>query len=297
MIEKSVGFIGLGAMGSASARRLVERGYRVQGFDVRKEALEELERAGGTACATAADAALDVRAVVLFVVNGKQAEEVLFGPAGIALGGDSALDVLSCVTMSPSEAAALGKRCAARGWGFIDSPVSGGVKGAAAGTLTVMAAGADETFARSRAIYDAMGSRVTHVGPHPGQGSMVKTINQLLCGVHLAAAGEAMALANRAGLDLQAVWDVVNFSAAGSWMLNDRGPRMIARSFDTPVSAVDIFVKDLGIVLDVAREMRFPAPLAATALQGFLGSSGAGNGKRDDSAVMLYFDGFLPPSG
>ena len=142
-----------------------------------------------------------------------------------------------------------------------------------------------------------MGSRVTHVGSQPGQGSMVKTINQLLCGVHIAVAGEAMALADRAGLDLQAVWDVVNFSAAGSWMLNDRGPRMIARSFDTPVSAVDIFVKDLGIVLDVARDLHFPTPLAATALQSFLGASGAGNGKRDDSAVMLYFGGFQPPSG
>ena len=297
MDEKSVGFIGLGAMGSNSARRLVQQGYRVQGFDVRKEARDELGRAGGSACPTAADAARGVPAVVLFVVNGAQAEEVLFGPGGVAQAGTTALDVLSCVTMSPSDAAALGKRCAERGWGFVDSPVSGGVKGAAAGTLSIMAAGADDTFARCRAIYDAMGSRVTHVGLQPGQGSMVKTINQLLCGVHIAVAGEAMALADRAGLDLQAVWDVVNFSAAGSWMLNDRGPRMIARSFDTPVSAVDIFVKDLGIVLDVARDLHFPTPLAATALQSFLGASGAGNGKRDDSAVMLYFGGFQPPSG
>jgi len=132
------------------------------------------------------------------------------------------------------------------------------------------------------------------VGSAPGQGAMVKTINQLLCGVHLAAAGEAMAMAERAGLDLQAVWDVVNFSAAGSWMMNDRGPRMVAQSFDAPTSAVDIFVKDLGIVVDVARELRFPAPLAATALQSFLGASGAGNGRRDDAAVMLYYAGFSP---
>ncbi len=139
-----------------------------------------------------------------------------------------------------------------------------------------------------------MGTRLMRVGTEAGQGSTVKAINQLLCGVHLAAAGEAMAMAKRAGLDLQAVWDVVNFSAAGSWMLNDRGPRMVTGAFDTAYSAVDIFVKDLGIVLDVARELRFPAPLAATALQSFLGSSGAGNGKRDDAAVMLYFEGFQP---
>jgi 3-hydroxyisobutyrate dehydrogenase len=198
--------------------------------------------------------------------------------------------------MSPSAAAALGQRCDEHGLGFVDSPVSGGVRGAASGTLTIMAAGADAAFERCRPVCEAMGSRVKRVGSEPGQGSMVKTINQLLCGVHIAAAGEALALARRAGLDPQAVWDVVNFSAAGSWMLNDRGPRMIARTFDAPVSAVDIFVKDLGIVLDVARELRFPAPLAATALQSFLGASGAGHGQRDDSAVTLYFEGFLPPA-
>jgi 3-hydroxyisobutyrate dehydrogenase-like beta-hydroxyacid dehydrogenase len=103
-----------------------------------------------------------------------------------------------------------------------------------------------------------------------------------------------MALAERAGLDLQAVWDVVNYSADRSWMMNDRGPRMVAQSFDAPTSAVDIFVKDLGIVIDVARDLRFPAPLAATALQSFLGASGAGNGRRDDAVVILYYAGFSP---
>ena len=101
-------------------------------------------------------------------------------------------------------------------------------------------------------------------------------------------------MARRAGLDLQAVWDVVNHSAAGSWMLNDRGPRMVAHSFDSPTSAIDIFVKDLGIVVDVAREMRFPSPMAATALQSFLGVSGAGNGRQDDAAVMRYYEAFSP---
>jgi 3-hydroxyisobutyrate dehydrogenase len=196
--------------------------------------------------------------------------------------------------MSPDEASALGKRCRERGWRFIDSPVSGGTVGAGSGTLTIMAAGEAQAIEDCRPIYETIGKRFMVVGSEPGQGAMVKTINQLLCGVHLAAAGEAMAMARRAGLDLQAVWDVVNFSAAGSWMLNDRGPRMVAQSFETPTSAVDIFVKDLGIVADVARSLRFPAPLAATALQSFLGSSGAGNGRKDDAAVMLYYEGFSP---
>ena len=296
MNETTVGFIGLGAMGAHSARLLVKAGYRVQGFDLRKEALDALVAEGGRACASAAEAAQGATHAVLFVVNGKQAEQVLFGPGGIVETAADGITVMSCVTMSPTEAAALGQRCAERGWGFVDSPVSGGTTGASTGTLTIMAAGDPKVIEASRSIYETMGKRFMRVGQQPGQGAMVKTINQLLCGVHLAAAGEAMAMAKRAGLELQAVWDVVNFSAAASWMLNDRGPRMVAQSFDKPTSAVDIFVKDLGIVLDVAREMRFPAPLAATALQSFLGSSGAGNGRRDDAAVMLYFEGFAPPT-
>jgi L-threonate 2-dehydrogenase len=294
MTMQTIAFVGLGAMGAHSARRLAQAGFDVRGFDIRPEALQALALAGGTPCASAAQAMQGADLALLFVVNGKQAEQVIFGPQGLGEMAADGMTIMSCVTMSPDEAAVLGKRCRERGWRFIDSPVSGGTTGASDGTLTVMVAGTPDAVADCRPVYEAIGKRIMVVGTEAGQGAMVKTINQLLCGVHLAAAGEAMALAKRAGLDLQAVWDVVNFSAAGSWMLNNRGPRMVAQSFDTPTSAVDIFVKDLGIVADVARSLHFPAPLAATALQSFLGSSGAGNGRRDDAAVMLYYEGFSP---
>jgi 3-hydroxyisobutyrate dehydrogenase len=292
--DKTIAFVGLGAMGAHSARRLATAGFRVQGYDLRREALQALTEAGGHATSSLAEAIAGADHALLFVVNGKQAEQVIFGPGGFGEAGKAGLTIMSCVTMSPGEAASLGKRCAEKGWRFIDSPVSGGTAGAERGTLTIMAAGTPAAIEDCRPFYEAIGKRLMIVGGAPGQGAMVKTINQLLCGVHLAAAGEAMAMAERAGLDLQAVWEVVNYSAAGSWMMNDRGPRMVAKSFDAPTSAVDIFVKDLGIVVDVAREMHFPAPLAATALQSFLGASGAGNGRRDDSAVMLYYAGFSP---
>ncbi len=294
MKKTCIAFIGLGAMGSHSARRLAGAGYRVQGYDLRPEALAALAAAGGTPCASLAEALAGADSALFFVVNGAQAEAVLFAEDGIAGHAPPGFTIMSCVTMSPGEAASLGARCAERGLRFIDSPVSGGTAGASAGTLTIMAAGESAAIEDCRPIYETIGKRLMIVGQEPGQGAMVKTINQLLCGVHLAAAGEAMAMASRAGLDLQAVWNVVNYSAAGSWMMNDRGPRMVAQSFDAPTSAVDIFVKDLGIVVDVAREMHFPAPLAATALQSFLGASGAGNGRRDDAAVMLYYAGFAP---
>ena len=294
MNDTIIGFVGLGAMGSHSARLLAQAGFRVQGFDLRPEALSALSVAGGHACTSIAQAMRGASLALLFVVNGEQAEQVLFGPGGLAESAAPGMTIMSCVTMSPSEAAKLGERCSERGWRFIDSPVSGGTVGASRGSLTIMAAGATDAIEDCRPIYAAIGQRLMHVGNEAGQGAMVKTINQLLCGVHLAAAGEAMAMARRAGLDLQAVWDVVNHSAAGSWMLNDRGPRMVAHSFDSPTSAVDIFVKDLGIVVDVAREMRFPSPMAATALQSFLGVSGAGNGRQDDAAVMRYYEAFSP---
>jgi 3-hydroxyisobutyrate dehydrogenase len=295
MNQQTIAFVGLGAMGAHSARRLAQAGHRVQGFDLRPEALQALAQVGGHPCASPAQSMQGARLAVLFVVNGKQAEQVIFGQQGLAEVAPAGATIISCVTMAPTEAADLGRRCDERGWTFLDSPVSGGTVGAERGTLTIMASGERQKIEDCRPIMEAMGQRLMIVGPRAGDGAMVKTINQLLCGVHLAAAGEAMAMAKRAGLDLQAVWDVVSKSAAGSWMLNDRGPRMVAGSFDTVTSAVDIFVKDLGIVADVARGMHFPAPLAATALQSFLGASGAGNGRRDDSAVMLFYEGFSPP--
>ena len=295
MNETTIAFIGLGAMGSHSARLLATAGFRVQGFDLRQEALLALSEAGGHPCSSAAEAARGAARAVLFVVNGKQAQDVIFGPGGLGETAADGMTILSCVTMSPNEAAAIGKRCRERGWKFIDSPVSGGTAGAKRGALTIMAAGKSDAIEDCRPICEVIGQRYMVVGSEAGQGAMVKTINQLLCGVHLAAAGEAMAMARRAGLDLQAVWNVVNQSAAASWMLNDRGPRMVAQDFDTPTSAIDIFVKDLGIVADVARDLRFPAPLAAAALQSFLGVSGAGKGRKDDAAVMQFYEGFSPP--
>jgi 3-hydroxyisobutyrate dehydrogenase len=289
----TVSFVGLGAMGLNSARLLAAaKDIRLQAFDLRAEALQIITEAGGQACASAAEANREASHAVIFVVNGKQTEQVIFGDQGLHETAQPGLVIISCVTMMPEEAAALGERCKARGWTFIDAPVSGGMVGAAHGTLTIMAGGNRQKIDESRFIFDLMGNRLKVVGERPGQGAMVKAINQLLCGVHLAAAGEALALAEHAGLDKQAVFDVVSQSAAASWMLNDRGPRMVADEYDTVTSAVDIFVKDLGIVSDVARSLRFPAPIAATALQSFLGVSGRGMGKLDDAAVLRYYQGF-----
>lgn len=289
MTALTLGFVGLGAMGQNAARRLLMAGHRVQGFDLRPESLQAFTAQGGLAVASSALACASAVGTVLFVVNAKQAEAVLFGSDGLASAAASGHLVISCVTMSATEARQLAARCMERGLVFIDAPVSGGVAGAEAGSLSIMAAGPQAALDACAPVFSAIGSRVLRVGQEAGQGSTFKTINQLLCGVHLAAAGEALAMAARAGLDTQQVFDLVSQSAASSWMLRDRGPAMVARQYTPVRSAVDIFVKDLGLVLDLARELRFPATVSAAALQSFLGASGAGFGARDDAAVTEFY--------
>jgi L-threonate 2-dehydrogenase len=289
MTSLNLGFVGLGAMGENAARRLLAAGHRVQGFDLRAESLQAFTQQGGHAVGSPAGACVGAVGTVLFVVNAQQAEGVLWGEGGIAGAALPGHLVISCVTMSAADARRLAARCHDAGLVFVDAPVSGGVAGAEAGTLSIMASGPDAALEACAPVFAAMGSRVLRVGHDAGQGSSFKTINQLLCGVHLAAAGEALAMAARAGLDPQQVLDLVSHSAASSWMLRDRGPAMVARSYTPVRSAVDIFVKDLGLVLDLACELRFAAPVSAAALQSFLGASGAGFARQDDSAVTEFY--------
>ena len=289
MTELTLGFIGLGAMGQNAARCLLQAGHRVQGFDLRAASLEAFKTEGGQPVASPSAAAVDATATVLFVVNAKQAEDVLFGASGLASGAAAGHVVISCVTMAAGDARRLAALCEEQGLVFVDAPVSGGVAGAEAGSLSIMAAGPSAALDVCAPVFAAIGGRVLRVGEQAGQGSTFKTINQLLCGVHLAAAGEAMAMAARAGLDTQQVFDLVSQSAASSWMLVDRGPSMVTRRYTPVRSAVDIFVKDLGLVVDLARDLRFPATVSAAALQSFLGASGAGLGARDDSAVTEFY--------
>ena len=284
---RRIGFVGLGAMGMPMARNLLAKGFEVRGFDTRAAAVEELAAAGGEPAADAAAAADCADALVLMVVDLAQAASVLF--AGGAL---ERLPAGGCVvlmaTCAPGGVAALAERVAATGHHLVDAPVSGGVVGARAGTLTIMAAGPRDVFDRVRPLLAAMGEKVFHVGERPGQGATVKTVNQLLCGVHIAVVAEAMALAAKIGVDRSVVLEIMSGSAASSWMLKDRGPRMLQAEPEV-ASAVDIFVKDLGIVLEAGREAKAALPLAAVAHQLFLATSGRGDGAADDSQVIRSY--------
>jgi putative dehydrogenase len=294
-----IGFIGLGAMGAPMAGNLLGAGHTVRGFDLRAAAVEALVAQGGVAASSPSEAAHDAELLLLMVVSGDQAEAVLFGADGAAAALKPEAIVFASCTQAPAQARRLAERLAAQGIAMLDAPVSGGVAGARAATLAVMCSGADDVFGRARPVFEATAKHIFHVGTEAGMGSTAKMINQLLCGVHIAAAAEAMHVAERAGVSLQTMHEIISLSAGNSWMWADRGPRMMQD--DPPVtSAVDIFVKDLGIVLDQGKLARQGLPLSAAAMQMFLAASGLGHGAADDSQVIRAYramNGVKPPGG
>jgi putative dehydrogenase len=293
----NVGVIGLGAMGRGMAHSLRQAGYRVHVCDALPEAAKAFVKEGGVACDTPAALAALCPVVISVVVNAAQTEEVLFGPQGAASAMRANSVFVMCSTVDPNWSATTAARLQAMGPHYLDAPISGGAAKAASGQITMMTAGSAAAYALCEPMLNAMAASVYKLGATPGAGSKVKIINQLLAGVHIAAAAEAMALGLREGVDPHALYEVITHSAGNSWMFENRMAHVLAGDY-TPLSAVDIFVKDLGLVLDMARTSKFPLPLSSTAHQMFMQASSAGFAKEDDSAVIKIFPGIdLPTAG
>jgi 3-hydroxyisobutyrate dehydrogenase-like beta-hydroxyacid dehydrogenase len=284
-----VGVIGLGTMGMGAALNLHRKGHEVIGCELREASRAEFTATGARAVASPDELPSDLDAVVVFVINATQTDHVLFGEHGCLHRLNQGAVILCCATIAPEAAKSLGARIEAAGFLMLDSPVSGGKTGAHAGTMTVMGAGSDAAFAKARPVLDAISSKVWQLGTEPGVGSTVKMVNQLLAGVHIATAAEAMALGIRAGADPKTLFEVISASAGSSWMWQNRIPHVLDGD-DTPLSAVNIFVKDLGIVLDQARALTFPLPLAAAAHQLFLAAAAHGEGAKDDVFVIRVWE-------
>ena len=293
-MSETVAVIGLGAMGLGMAQSLRRAGFQVCACDVVAERARKFAEEGGTACATPAEAATSADIVVSVVVNAAQTEEVLFGDSGAAKAMRKGALFVMCSTVDPNWSIALEQRLADLGLLYLDAPISGGAAKAAAGTMTMMTAGRPDAYAKAGRVLDAAAANVYRLGDRAGNGSKVKIINQLLAGVHIAAAAEAMALGLREGVDPKALYEVITHSAGNSWMFENRMTHVLAGDY-TPLSAVDIFIKDLGLVLDMARATKFPLPLSSTAHQMFMQASAAGHGREDDSAVIKIFPGIDLP--
>ena len=289
-----IGLIGLGAMGRGMAASLRRAGYRVHVHDVRPDAMQAFVADGGVACASPREMAAHCEVIVSVVVNAAQTEEVLFGAQGAAGAMQAGHLFVMCSTVDPNVSIGLERRLAERGVLYLDAPISGGAAKAESGQMTMMTAGRPEAYAKAGGALEAMAAQVYKLGSSAGNGSKVKIINQLLAGVHIAAAAEAMAIGLREGVDPAALYEVITHSAGNSWMFENRMAHVLAADY-TPLSAVDIFVKDLGLVLDTARATKFPLPLASTAHQMFMQASSAGFGREDDAAVIKVFPGITLP--
>lgn len=285
-----VAVIGLGSMGMGVAQSLVRANIPARGFDINPTALESFTQAGGYSAKDLNDAVSNCNVVILMLVNSNQCDAVLFGEHGMAhLLAKGTVVVLGSTT-SASYARELNIKLEDMGLKMIDAPVSGGAAKAMTGELSIMASGEPAAFEICAQAFEAISTKLYVVGDDVGAGESVKMINQLLAGVHIASAAEAMALGIKSGLDPEMIYEIICNSAGSSWMFQNRVPHILAGDY-TPNSMVDIFVKDLGIVLDAGQEMKFPLPIASSAHQQFLTASAAGYGKEDDSAVIKAYPG------
>lgn len=289
-----VAVVGLGSMGLPMATRLTAT-LPVTGSDPAPPRRDLAGRAGIGTAATPGAAARDADLVLLAVRDQAQVDAALFGPGGVTATLRPGATVILTSTVGPDAARTTATRLGGGGHLLVDAPVSGGPARAGAGDLLVVVGAGGAALEAARPVLDLLASTLTVVGPHPGDGQALKTVNQLLAGVHIAAAAEAIALARGLGLDPEVVVEALGRGAAGSFMFADRGPRMVqAYTGGAEVrSRVDIFVKDLGIVSGAGRDAHVPLPLAAAAQQLFLLAEAAGLGAADDSSVVTL----LSPPG
>ncbi|KAG7597460.1 3-hydroxyisobutyrate dehydrogenase NAD-binding domain [Arabidopsis suecica] len=286
-----VGFIGLGAMGFGMAAHLLKSNFSVRGYDVYKPTLVRFENVGGLAANSPAEVTKDVDVLVIMVTNEVQAEDVLYGHLGAVEAIPSGATVVLASTVSPAFVSQLERRLENEGKDLklVDAPVSGGVKRAAMGELTIMASGTDEALKSAGLVLSALSEKLYVIQGGCGAGSGVKMVNQLLAGVHIASAAEAMAFGARLGLNTRKLFNVISNSGGTSWMFENRVPHMLDNDY-TPYSALDIFVKDLGIVTREGSSRKVPLHISTVAHQLFLAGSAAGWGRIDDAGVVKVYE-------
>jgi len=285
--KKRIGVIGLGSMGYGIAISIHKAGHEVYGFDVAPMQVEKFIAAGGRS-GVSADEAEQFDIAVVVVLNAPQTESVLFGEDGFVPKMQPGAVVISCATVAPQFARMLAERCSQHDVLYLDAPISGGSIKAAEGKLSVMASGSSASFQAAKSALDAMAETVFKLGDEVGAGSAMKAVNQLLAGIHIASMAEALTFGMTQGIAPEKIVEVISQCAGTSWMFENRAPHVVTGDY-TPHSAIDIWPKDLGIVLDVARDAKFAAPLTAAAMQQFLAASGSGLGSEDDAAVAKVY--------
>ncbi len=284
---QKIGIIGLGSMGYGMARNLIKAGHQVWGHDINPDAVARLVADGAQAGALL-DHAEALDALVVVVLNAAQTEAVLFGPDGVAAALQRNTVILSCATISPAFAAEMEARAESAGLLYLDAPISGGAIKAASGELTIMASGRKAAFDAAKPALDAISAKVFEMGDRAGAGSAMKATNQMLAGIHIASMAEAITFALAQGISPERFLEVVSQSAGTSWMLENRAPHIIEGDY-TPRSTINIWPKDLGIVMDIAQNSGFSAPITEAALALFKEAAAQGLGAEDDAALAKLY--------
>ena len=287
----TIGWIGLGAMGAPMATCVAQAGHTVTAFDIDPQRAVALAGEGIKPAVTIASAAQDADVLVLMVATAEQAESVLYGDGNAAAALKPGAVVLLMATVGPAAVQDWAERLRPADVEIVDAPVSGGASRAGQGDLLIMVSGSQAALDAVQPLLDAMARNAPVVGTRPGDGQKVKLVNQLLCGVHIAVAAEALAYAEALGLQAGPTWEVLRHGAAASFMLDDRGSRMVDNPNNEIRSTIDIFVKDMGLVTAAARANSYPAPLASAAEQLYLAGRRAGLGRSDDSSLIQILRG------
>ena len=284
---QKIGIIGLGSMGYGMARNLIKAGHQVWGHDINPDAVARLVADGAQAGALL-DHAEALDALVVVVLNAAQTEAVLFGPEGVAAALQRNTVILSCATIPPAFAAEMETRAESAGLLYLDAPISGGAIKAASGELTIMASGRKAAFDAAKPALDAISAKVFEMGDRAGAGSAMKATNQMLAGIHIASMAEAITFALAQGISPERFLEVVSQSAGTSWILENRAPHIIEGDY-TPRSTINIWPKDLGIVMDIAQNSGFSAPITEAALALFKEAAAQGLGAEDDAALAKLY--------
>ena len=284
---RTTAVFGLGSMGYGIAASALKGGHRVYGYDINQSQMQRFVSEGGQS-GQISEVGGDIDVVVVVVLNAHQTQSVLFGDDGVVPHLQAGAVVISCATVPPDFARDMAQRCEAHGVLYLDAPISGGSIKASQGQLSVMASGTDDAFAAARPVLDSIAETVFELGDNAGAGSAMKAVNQLLAGVHIATMAEALTFGMTQGVAPETFLDVISKCAGTSWMLENRAPHIVAGDY-TPHSAVNIWLKDLGIVLDIAKGSGFSAPVTAAALQQFIAAAGQGYGHQDDAAVAKVY--------
>jgi 2-hydroxy-3-oxopropionate reductase len=287
-MKKKIGFIGLGIMGKPMAKNLLKAGYSIVAYDLNKDAVEDVVKAGALGASSSKEAAGKAEVIITMLPDSPDVKEVILGKDGVLEGIKPGSIVIDMSSINPLVSQEIEKELRKKGVEMLDAPVSGGETGAIQGTLAIMVGGKEKVFNESVEIFKAVGKNIVHVGKI-GAGGFVKLVNQIIVAVNIAAVGEAFTLGTKAGLDPQVIYQAIRGGLAGSSVLETKAPMMFARNFK-PGFKIRLHHKDLQNALSTAKDLGVPLPLSSFVQQIILSLMTEGRGEEDHSALATFFE-------